>query len=78
MVKNATSKELIEALNNHLLETVEQVKRLERVFEILGSANEWVPDFFIGIYYGMSSIYKINVIKWQNDELLRLKIDIKS
>jgi ferritin-like metal-binding protein YciE len=36
MVKNATSKELIEGLNNHLLETVEQVKRIERVFEILG------------------------------------------
>jgi ferritin-like metal-binding protein YciE len=36
MVNNATSEELIEALNNHLEETVEQVKRLERVFEIIG------------------------------------------
>ena len=36
MVKNATSEELIEALENHLAETEEQVKRVEQVFEILG------------------------------------------
>jgi len=36
MVKNATSAELIEALENHLLETEEQVKRVEQVFELTG------------------------------------------
>lgn len=36
MIKNATSEELIEALENHLTETEEQVKRVEQVFEILG------------------------------------------
>lgn len=36
MIKNATSEELIEALENHLAETEEQVKRVEQVFEILG------------------------------------------
>jgi ferritin-like metal-binding protein YciE len=36
MIKNATSEELIEALENHLKETEEQVKRVEQVFEILG------------------------------------------
>lgn len=36
MIKNATSEELIEALENHLGETTEQVKRVEQVFEILG------------------------------------------
>ena len=33
MIKNATSGELIEALENHLQETEEQVSRLEQVFE---------------------------------------------
>lgn len=36
MIKNTTSEELIEALENHLAETSEQVKRVERVFEIMG------------------------------------------
>jgi ferritin-like metal-binding protein YciE len=36
MVKNATSEELVEALENHLAETGEQVKRVEQIFEILG------------------------------------------
>ena len=33
MIKNATSSELLAALNNHLQETNEQVSRLESVFE---------------------------------------------
>src|SRR5689334_6626980 len=37
MIKNATSAELIEALETHLTETEEQVKRVEQVFEIIGS-----------------------------------------
>ncbi len=36
MIKNATSEELIEALEFHLDETEEQVKRVEQVFELLG------------------------------------------
>jgi len=36
MIKNATSEELIEALENHLSETEEQVNRVEQVFEVLG------------------------------------------
>jgi len=36
MIKNATSADLIEALENHLMETEGQVKRLERVFELTG------------------------------------------
>lgn len=36
MIKNATSVELIEALENHLEETKMQVKRVEQVFEVLG------------------------------------------
>ncbi|HVD98646.1 MAG TPA: ferritin-like domain-containing protein [Cytophagaceae bacterium] len=36
MIKNATSEELIEALQNHLSETEEQVSRVEQVFELLG------------------------------------------
>lgn len=36
MIKNATSEELVEALENHLAETEEQVKRVEQVFEVLG------------------------------------------
>jgi len=36
MIKNATSEELIEALENHLAETEEHVKRVEQVFEIAG------------------------------------------
>jgi ferritin-like metal-binding protein YciE len=36
MIKNATSEELIEALENHLAETEEQVKRVEQVFELAG------------------------------------------
>ena len=35
MIKNATSGELIEALDNHLQETEEQVSRLEQVFELI-------------------------------------------
>ena len=36
MIKNATSDRLIESLKAHLVETEEQVKRLERVFELIG------------------------------------------
>src|SRR6476660_6632985 len=36
MIKKATSAELIEALDNHLTETEEQVKRVEQVFESTG------------------------------------------
>lgn len=36
MIKNATSQELIEALENHLIETDGHVSRAEQVFEILG------------------------------------------
>ncbi|MCP2025571.1 ferritin-like metal-binding protein YciE [Flavobacterium sp. HSC-32F16] len=36
MAKNATSKELIDAINNHLTETEEHVTRLEKVFELIG------------------------------------------
>ena len=36
MINNATSKKLIDALENHLEETEEQVTRVEEVFEILG------------------------------------------
>lgn len=36
MVKNATSPELIEALESHLEQTIEQVSRVEMVFEIIG------------------------------------------
>lgn len=36
MIKNATSEELVEALENHLVETEGQVTRLEQVFEMLG------------------------------------------
>ena len=36
MAKNATSKELIDALNNHLIETEGQISRLEQVFELAG------------------------------------------
>jgi ferritin-like metal-binding protein YciE len=36
MIKNATSAELIEALENHLMETEEQVERVEQVFELTG------------------------------------------
>ena len=35
MAKNATSEELIEALDNHLKETEGQVSRLEQVFELI-------------------------------------------
>ena len=35
MSKNATSEELIEALDNHLKETEGQVSRLEKVFELI-------------------------------------------
>lgn len=38
MMKNATSDELTEALENHLNETEEQVKKVEQVFEIIGKA----------------------------------------
>jgi ferritin-like metal-binding protein YciE len=36
MSKNATSADLIEALNHHLTETEEHVTRLEKVFELIG------------------------------------------
>jgi ferritin-like metal-binding protein YciE len=36
MMKNATSEELIEALENHLEETETQVGRVEQVFEVIG------------------------------------------
>ena len=36
MVKNATSPELKEALENHLVQTREQIGRVEMVFETLG------------------------------------------
>ena len=36
MIKNATSEELIEALENHLEETKEHVAHVEQVFEIIG------------------------------------------
>ncbi|MWB93920.1 DUF892 family protein [Flavobacterium sp. GA093] len=36
MAKNATSADLIEALNAHLTETEEHVIRLEKVFELIG------------------------------------------
>lgn len=36
MIKNATSADLVEALENHLMETEEQVKRVEQVFESTG------------------------------------------
>jgi ferritin-like metal-binding protein YciE len=36
MVKNATSEELTDALENHLKETEGQVERLEQVFEAIG------------------------------------------
>jgi ferritin-like metal-binding protein YciE len=36
MAKNATSPELIDALNNHLTETEGQISRLEQVFELCG------------------------------------------
>jgi ferritin-like metal-binding protein YciE len=36
MAKNATSPELIEALENHLVETESQVERVEEIFELLG------------------------------------------
>ncbi|MGZ3883599.1 MAG: YciE/YciF ferroxidase family protein [Bacteroidia bacterium] len=36
MIKKATSEDLIEALEKHLGETEEQVKKVEQVFEVLG------------------------------------------
>ena len=36
MMENATSPELIEAIETHLAETEEQVNRVEQVFELLG------------------------------------------
>jgi len=36
MIKNATSDELIGALENHLGETQDQISRVEQVFELLG------------------------------------------
>lgn len=36
MIKNATSEELINALETHLEETKEQVSRVEQVFEVIG------------------------------------------
>lgn len=36
MIKKATSEELVEALENHLAETEEHVKRAEEIFSLLG------------------------------------------
>src|SRR5215213_2480493 len=36
MAKNASAPELVEAIENHLSETEEQVSKVEQVFEILG------------------------------------------
>jgi len=36
MIKNATSEELIEALEKHLTETKEQIERAEQIFETIG------------------------------------------
>jgi len=36
MIKNATSEELIDALESHLTETEDQITRLEQVFGIIG------------------------------------------
>jgi len=36
MIKKATSKELVEAIENHLNETEEQIKKVEKVFELIG------------------------------------------
>src|SRR3954468_8606130 len=36
MIKNATSLDLISALENHLKETEEQVNRAEQIFELIG------------------------------------------
>jgi ferritin-like metal-binding protein YciE len=40
MIKNATSEELIEALENHLAETEEQVKKVEEVFDALNKTPQ--------------------------------------
>jgi len=39
MIKNATSEELIDALESHLSETEGQIERVERVFGILGKKS---------------------------------------
>ncbi|MDQ6469696.1 ferritin-like domain-containing protein [Flavobacterium sp. LHD-80] len=36
MARNATSEDLISAINNHLVETEEHVTRLEKVFDLIG------------------------------------------
>jgi ferritin-like metal-binding protein YciE len=36
MAKNATSEELVEAIENHLQETEAQIEKVEQVFEIIG------------------------------------------
>lgn len=36
MSRNASSEELIDAINNHLVETEEHVTRLEKVFDLIG------------------------------------------
>jgi len=36
MIKNATSPELVDALENHLSQTKQQVSRVEQVFEVIG------------------------------------------
>ena len=40
MAKNATSADLIEALNSHLTETEDQIIRLEKVFELIGKKEK--------------------------------------
>lgn len=40
MIKNATSQELISALENHVKQTKNQIKRLEQVFEAIGTTVE--------------------------------------
>ena len=47
MAKNASSPELVEAIETHLAETEEQVSRVEQVFDLLGkkptakNAKQW-------------------------------------
>ena len=59
MAKNATSNDLIEALNNHLSETEEHINRLEKVFEIIGKkATAKKCDAMAGLIEEGKSILK--------------------
>lgn len=40
MIKNATSVDLVDALENHLTETEEQIDRLEKIFKLIGKKAE--------------------------------------